>query len=141
MNIICTTIEQSRRLIDLGIDINTSDMHHVLIDTDEDKYDVGIGKYIGILPSCPAWSLEALLKQLPSEFTEEGKYSTTKYVIDIRKYRFTDDTDLYQIAYGSYKWHEDGNYSWNDMVNTPESESLLDAAFEMICWLLENNKI
>jgi hypothetical protein len=78
---------------------------------------------------------------LPSEFTEKGKYSETTYHIDIRKYALTEDVDLYQIAYGNYKFYEDGNSSWKDMINTSEKENLLDVAFEMICWLKENGKI
>ena len=89
----------------------------------------------------PAWSLAALLNLLPSEFTEKGKYSTTTYKINIRKYKFTDEVDLHQIAYGSYKWYEDGGYTWKDMINTGEKENLIDAAFQMICWLKENDKL
>ena len=89
----------------------------------------------------PSWSLTALLNLLPSEFTEKGKYSETTYEIDIRKYALTKDVDIYQIAYGNYKFHEDGNSSWKDMINTSQKENLLDVAFEMICWLKENNKL
>ena len=81
------------------------------------------------------------MKFLPSEFTEVGKYSTTTYKIDIRKYKFTDDVDLYQIAYGSIKFDVDGQYSFKDMINTGEKENLIDAAFQMVCWLKENGKI
>ena len=85
----------------------------------------------------PCWSLAALLDILPSEF----KYYETTYEIDIRKYVLTDDVDLYQIAYGSIKFDVDGQYSFKDMINTGEKENLIDAAFQMICWLKENGKI
>ena len=88
-----------------------------------------------------AWSLAALMNLLPSEFTEKGKYSETTYNIDIRKYALTENVDLYQIAYGNYIFYEDGNRSWKDMVDTGEKENLIDAAFQMICWLKENNKL
>ena len=88
-----------------------------------------------------AWSLAALMNLLPSEFTEKGKYSETTYNIDIRKYALTENVDLYQIAYGNYIFYEDGNRSWKDMVDTGEKENLIDAAFQMICWLKENKKI
>jgi hypothetical protein len=87
----------------------------------------------------PCWSLAALLDLLPSEFTTVGKYATTTYEIKIRKYKFVNDVDIYQIAYGNYKFYEDGNSSWKDMINTGQKEELIDAAFEMICWLKENN--
>ena len=89
----------------------------------------------------PCWSLAALMNLLPSEFIEVGKYSTTIYKINIRKYKFTDEVNLHQIAYGSYKWHEDGGYTWSDMINTGEKENLIDAVFEMVCWLKENSKL
>ena len=89
----------------------------------------------------PCWSLATLLNILPSEFTEKYEYSETTYKIDIRKYALTDDVYLYQIAYGNYKFYEDGNHSWKDIVNTGEKENLLDAAFQMICWLKKNGKI
>ena len=137
MSKICTDIEQSKKLIELGIDKNTADMWYrkVIGGHEPVTYCSQAGKFI------PAWSLSALMNLLPSEFTEVGKYSTTIYEIKIRKYNLIEDVNLYQIAYGNYKFYEDGNSSWKDMINTGEKEDLLDAAFEMICWLKENGKI
>ena len=63
MNKICTSIEQSLKIIELGIDVNTADMFYTIIDQ---------GLYLevkqGIEPSkddIPAWSLTALLDVLP----------------------------------------------------------------------------
>ena len=67
MTKICTSIEQSKKLIESGIDKTTSDMH----------YDKGslenyyspiplIGKYSEIHDQFPCWSLAALLNVLPS---------------------------------------------------------------------------
>lgn len=53
MNKICTTIKQSKELIELGIDIFTSDRFYSRDREDE-------------LPIIPAWSLSALLELLPS---------------------------------------------------------------------------
>lgn len=89
----------------------------------------------------PCWSLAVLMDMLPSEFTEKGKYSETTYKIRIRKYAFTKDVDLYQIAYGNYIFYEDGSNHWKDMINTGEKENLIDAVFQMVCWLKENKKI
>lgn len=89
----------------------------------------------------PCWSLAALLNLLPSEFTQKGKYSTTTYKIDIRKYKFTDDIDLHQIAYGSIKFDVDGQYSFKDMINTGEKENLVDTCYETIVKLKELNLI
>lgn len=148
-NSIATTIEQSRRLMELGIDINTADMFYAC-----DKNTAG-EDYFSQTPSTremvthfglfkndlPSWSLSALMKLLPSEFTTENDLGIFKYEIKIRKYKFTNDVDLYQIAYGNHKWYEDGSHSWKDMINTGEKEELFDAAFDMVCWLKENGKI
>ena len=66
MNKDCTSVEQSRELIELGIDKTTSDMHydkHSL----EDYYSPIpiIGKYSEIHDQLPCWSLSALLEILP----------------------------------------------------------------------------
>lgn len=68
MNKICTSIEQSKKLIELGIDVNTADMYYpnrVGID----NYALPI-EYKNGLPllsqEIPAWSLVALLGVIPS---------------------------------------------------------------------------
>ena len=140
MNKICTDIEQSKKLLELGIDITTADMYwwysgkrYYIEAMDDGDFDETEGHI-------PAWSLSALMNLLPSEFTEKGEYSETTYRIDIRKYALTDDVDIYQIAYGNYHWYEDGSRSWKDMINSGEKEELIDAAFQMVVWLLENKK-
>lgn len=144
-----TTIEQSKKLLELGIDKDTADMEYMFHRND--------GKLVAPSPFIkdgfentgedrvfdftPCWSLTALLNLLPSELTVENEYSITTYSIRIRKYALTEDVDVYQIAYGSYKFYEDGNSSWKDMINTSEKENLIDAVFQMIIWLNENNKL
>ena len=133
-----TDIEQSKKLAEI-LPIESADMgwyysrnpqaarNQMWVGTKAENADI------------PCWSLAALLDLLPSEFTTVGKYATTTYKIKIRKYKFVNDVDLYQIGYGNYKFYEDGNSSWKDMINTGQKEELIDAAFEMICWLKENN--
>ncbi len=144
MNKICTIVEQSQKLIELGIDVNTADMMWEY-NPDKEVYwnkptIIPIDSYI-FVNDIPAWSLSALMKLLPSEFTTENEFGKYKYEIKIRKYKLSDDVDLHQIAYGSAKFDVDGQYSFKDMINTGEKEDLLDAAFDMVCWLKENNKI
>ncbi len=64
---IVTDIEQSKVLAEI-LPPESADMHYVLIDTDENKYDIGIGNYIGVLPCYPAWSLAALLEHLKQRY-------------------------------------------------------------------------
>ena len=163
MNKICTSIEQSKKLIELGIDVNTADMyyHKVLPKSDKIEHTPKVGNpleslewynkgytHFGKEPlnleeyCVPAWSLSALLKLIKSEIYGETIYGDIiTYKVDFRKYKFTDDVDLYQIAYGSIKFDVDGQYSFTDMINTVQKEDPIDAAFQMVCWLLENEKI
>lgn len=141
MNKICTNIEQSKRLIELGVDVNTADMFWDLLDGDKldekipncypDRFDISNEKFV------LAWSFTALIDLLPSDFDSEGKLGKFNYQVHMRKYRFIEDINLYQIAYGNYGQ----NGSWKDMINTGEHEEMIDAVFEMVCWLLENKKI
>lgn len=155
MNKICTSLEQSKKLLELGVDVNTADMFYadILVDVNH-KYNLHPLESYGFktfgetklktsdhLSFIPAWSLSALMNLLPSYFTEVGKYSTSIYRIEIRKYNLIEDVNLHQIAYGNYKFYEDGSSSWKDMINTGEKEDLLDAVFDMIVWLKENKKI
>lgn len=63
MNKICTSVEQSKKLIELGIDRNTSDMFYYCGEdlrigghkAQDDDYDIS------------AWSLTALLEMLPND--------------------------------------------------------------------------
>ena len=144
MNKICTSIEQSKKLKELGIDTDTADMHWQYIEEDNGQLqwfyfpkDFSINEN----ESIPAWSLTALWELLPSDFDVKGEFGTSNYQIRPRKYRFSADIDVYQIAYGNYHWFKDGSNTWWDMINTSECENFVDAAFEMVCWLKENEKI
>ncbi len=134
MTKICTSIEQSKELLELGIDVNTADMHYQWYSETESALHVGKGSK-KLNADCPAWSLSALMSLLPSDFTREGKFGTFTYEIHIRKYRLTADIDVHQIAYGNYG----SSGTWSDMINTGEYENLIDAAFKMVVWLKENN--
>ena len=140
-----TTIEQSERLIELGIDVKTADMLAEIDDRDYPSIDYNITIYRGQkkdLPllrydGIPIWSLSALFNLIPSEIKTIGKFGEFKYQLHIRKYKFADNVDVHQLAYGNYN---DGG-SWSDMISTSEEVNFIDAAFEMVCWLLENKMI
>ena len=138
-----TDIEQSKKLAEILLP-ESADMARCggenVIMTDyisaKKKFSV-----CGELTITPCWSLAALINLLPSEFTTENKFGTFKYTIRIRKYKLTEDIDVHQIAYGNYKFYDDGSSSWKDMINTGEKEELLDAVFDMICWLKKNDML
>ena len=63
MNKICTSIEQSKKLIELGIDVNTADMYYDVNNYGiQSKPEVTVGKVWS--KDIPCWSLAALLELL-----------------------------------------------------------------------------
>ena len=125
MTKVCTTIKQSRKLFELGIDIKTADMYYMYRHWEIDENTVGAQSdaHIGFNSDIyygadngktyhyvPAWSLTALLGLIP-------KFSLEKDV---------SGNEGYQLHY---------NY------NTIYYDDPIDAAFDMICWLKEHNKI
>lgn len=114
MNKICTSIEQSKKLIELGIDVYTADMFWK--NGVSDKYIqcftpfVSCGTNMDYDYDIPAWSLSALLGLIPPG-----------------------NILLRDALSGKYK-----------CINTVDSDyydNPLDSAFEMICWLKENKKL
>ena len=131
-----TTIEQSKKLVGLGLNPETADMHYLKIIRANDV------RYIPELllddNECdiPCWSLGALMDLLPPSI-QTGEGMQNQYEIDIRKY-WGGEENLYQLAYGNNRGISE---EWHDMINTGEKESIIDAVFSMVCWLLENNYI
>ena len=132
MNKICTSIEQSKKLVELGLDVNTADMFWDLLDGDEpdekipnccwDRFDITINEFV------PAWSLSALLELNPFQIIENNNRFTFYQVKGLNKqgetYRFGYKTNNNSFLFET-SWHND----------------VIDATFEIICWLKENNKI
>jgi hypothetical protein len=144
-NKICTTINQSKKLLELGIDIYTADMFWRNGVSEEYIQCftpfVSTGTNVDFDYDVPAWSLSALLGLIKSEIYSKNIYGdTVTYKVDFRKYKFTDDAELYQIAYGSVNFDEDGHDTFKTMIDTGQKEDPLDTAFQMVCWLLESNK-
>ena len=126
MNKICTSIEQSKKLIELGLDVNTADMFWDLLDGDEpdekvpnccwDRFDIAINEFV------PAWSLSALIKLIPDKISinNESYYlSFTKKSVEFK---------------GAITW--DGQ-----KAKSFEMDNVLDAAFEMVCWIINNEHL
>ena len=112
MKNICTDIEQSKKLMELGLNVKTADMFwlvtteprlHVLQGEDLHNYDSW--------ENYPAWSLSALLKLL------DNKAGLSK-------------------EYGTWFAYDNGKSHCGKHCNSP-----LEAAFDMVCWLLENKKL
>ena len=108
MNKICTTIEQSKKLLELGIDRKSSDMYYWC------GSDLRIGGYKAQDEELdiPAWSLTALLELIPSVIglaNHEGKYNI--------------------------------KYANEFIIDQKLHDSYIDACYEVVVWLKENNKI
>ena len=136
---ICTSIDQSKKLMELGVNTNTADMSYI--------YDFECGRHICelvayknvIIPKyaesdkinnkIPAWSISALLSLIPSylgEFEEGIDFGLSKSI----------NGEWYSAHY--LQWQEDGSLA---PIKTVTGDTVVDAVYEMLCWLLENKKL
>ena len=119
MNKICTSIEQSRKLIELGIDIKTSDMYYYTVNGDWEWYETpNIRESIDDLNehTIPAWSLSALLSLIKPYDNETYTMRGTLDGGAIIGFRHITNV-MYQ------------------------EDNPLDAVFEMVCWLKKEEYI
>lgn len=73
-NPICTSLEQSQTLVDLGIDIETADMYYVLYNNRSPKLNIKYNSFPNdLFEFTPAWSLSALSDLLPSFIKRNDK--------------------------------------------------------------------
>ena len=116
-NKICTSIEESLKLIESGIDVNTADMYYPNR-VGGVNYPLPIEYKMGLpllSQEIHAWSLSALL-----EFINRNCYNISLNCSGAEWTVKFDDSEAYH--------HITCDYS-------------IDAVFEMICWLLENKKL
>ena len=117
----CTSIEQSKKLLNLGLDPSTADMYYIQMMDEDGCYDeahIWVAETAEEKLQCeayktPAWSLIALLEMIPLytlEQTTDGK------VIVV--------SEIGQYSKCSEAW-----------------DCPIDAAFEMVCWLKEQRYI
>lgn len=130
MNKICTSIEQSERLIELGIDVNTADMCYRIVAYNlKDTHVYQPYCFVRTLKSdISAWSLSALLNLMPFHYIENNSRFGFYQVKGLNK-----QGETYRFGYKTNNDFFLFETSWyNDVI---------DAAFEMVCWLKENKKI
>lgn len=120
MSKICTDIEQSKKLIELGIDANTADMYYMWTGSDWMPCLMEDGDYNN-LGYIPAWSLSALLELMPER---DGRSPELNRPIN---------TNKWWVLYHST--------AFLSLLRTKECNTPLDAAFEMICLLLKDKLI
>lgn len=142
MNKICTSIEQSQKLIELGIDVNTADMYWLNrhIDLTETKYELFVvdrsNEYVDFFNSyavavdnneiIPAWSLAALVELLPP-FIRQRKFGRDiSYWLHMTKR--TIRYEYYDESYDGYDYL---------LRATDDNDCLLDAVYSAIVKLKE----
>lgn len=130
MTKICTSIEQSKKLIELGLDVNTGDMCYKCLG--EDPYDLIVRpysdwkeEYKGLLISgdanvLPAWSLPGLLNLIPHTGFDG---------IELNNYN-----DGKEIWTAIFHWKY-------ELSPIRIADNPIDAIYEIIIYLLENKKI
>ena len=124
---ICTSIEQSKKLLSLGLDPITADMFYAtefgtLIA--ESPYEVK--GHEPCIPFTPAWSLTALLELMPVCIDDDN------YFLVIEKDETYLNEPIWRVSYKHYI-EED--------ATVERKASLINAAFEMVCWLIEQKHI
>lgn len=120
---IATSIEQSKKLVALGVDPSTADMYW---DFDEMQkfhclniFEEGFNKHSYLLgENLPAWSVEVLMDMLPDKIVGYRGY-------EVFNLRIEKDEQEYVVHYS-------GNF-----LETSYCKNLIDAVFEMVCKLLK----
>jgi len=118
-----TTIEQSKKLLELGLNPGTADMHYIKIIRENDVIYMPELLYEDKEYDIPCWSLGALLEVMPKSLEDEVNY-----------YEIT----VYYSGIGC-EWYL--GYITIDMRRTLEvfhNTSLIEAAYNMVVWLIEN---
>lgn len=120
MTHIATTIEQSKKLIELGLDKYTCDMYYYKEFGDNYILQIPFGEHFNNKQffeespdDVPAWSLSKLLELMPFPLLTQHK-----------------NNKWYMVTYPNGKH-----------ISLDEENNPIDAAFEMMCYLLENKLI
>jgi hypothetical protein len=128
-----TDLSQSKKLAEI-LPIESADMHYCLENRDVvTGYEISIVPFIkarrfkgkcNIVDIRPAWSLAALLEQLPYEICDDDGNSS---YLQIDK-----EDDMYQLAYTD-------PYGDFESIETDRHEDFVDTCYEMIIKLKELN--
>ena len=133
---IVTSIEQSKKLLELGLDPKTANMLWAKLSITDDypvtlmvKAFSGSMQFQGEDLMIPAWSLSALLGLMPKDRFIDIELSYGGFSVDPLEY-----IEKWFISFENEKDYESD-------IKTFSSEHPIDVVFEMVCWLLENGFI
>ena len=139
MNKICTDIKQSKKLIELGIDMDTADMSYSF-NFNSETYELSTVPYKDwIVPKyaksdkfeqvIPAWSLNTLWGLMPND-----DYHITLIYKTNRGWCSEYQEEPKSEAEGMH-------YEYPESLYSVYADTPLDVAFEMMCWLLDSRKL
>lgn len=127
-----TTIEQSLRLIELGLKKTSSDLYYYKGHRDELEVIV---KHENLDDEdIVAWSLDALLNVMPKRV----KYNGNDYILRLQYEEGGAPFMYYVVAKGEIKGRL---IRFNNGHCVPDAYDALDAAHQMVCWLLDDGYI
>ena len=119
-----TTIEQSKKLLELGLSAESADMWYERIDHELTEYSCNplLKSDAALYKGLPCWSLGALLEVMPQV---SDRFSNYPILVRNRDglYAFTD------------------KMPFAEKVDTAYYKTSIEAAYNMIVWLFENGYI
>lgn len=121
-----TNIEQSKRLVELGLNIGTADMYYV----SEDYSTPRIGVPLGLSPNVPCWSLEALLEAIPQSIQKWDDRSRSRKNYELNLFR-----SYYHCC--SYSFGPSLKEENHDSLCCFGEDTWLDAVYKVAVWLAE----
>ena len=130
---IATNIEQSKHLLDLGLDPKTADMSYTYFDKGEPGLDL-TPYMLNSRMSDPAWSLTALLEVMPKVIVHD----MSKHVLCLKYAEGVAPFMYYVVESGRNKGKL---IRFGNGRCVPDAYDALDAAYQMTCWLLEQGLI
>lgn len=120
-----TNISQSRRLLELGLDPKTADMYYPYLGSGQYGDIPRVGFPIEHSGGRDIPALSALLEVMPSNIGDYDLYIT--------KHKYVDGGHGYNVEY---------NRGFTiSVLHKGTNRDLLTAAYEMVCWLLEQRLI
>lgn len=130
MNQICTTKEQSSRLLEAGVRLGTADMY-----LDEFECPVvfeyrRIEKHMGQDMAFPAWSLSKMIEILPKSYQD-----------DIDGIIYYLSGNFVELMYASDKIEDEEGDKTYTCANSFNKENLMDNVVDAIEWLIKRGHL
>lgn len=136
---IATTIEQSKHLLELGLDTSTADMYYLLGNPLALVRWIKSDVHLLAVTDIPSWSLTALLNMMPITITKDDMEYKLK-IFPRGLFSTHSDTSKWTLQYCGIDYSYRARDKYPILIAVTQHD-IIDAAYEMACWLLENNFI